>query len=428
MKSAFAAVVAAHLAGVNAAPIETSDASESSATSSASTFSLGQIQNDAFAPIDGPSAMIRAHMKYAGKLPDSLTNAIEINPTLNERFHMFLPQEEDKQTGSAVAYPAPWYDTEYVVPVKIGTPPQVTYLNLDTGSSDFWAFTTDTYQPTVFGQVLYDPEASNTSHRLNGQSWSIRYGDGAYAAGIVYKDRVRVGGASVDDQAVQSAIQVSSSISQDSFSSGIIGMARTNGNTVRPDPQKTFLENVLPSLEDRVFTSNLQKGRPGNYDFGYINKTQYTGDIHYLDARKNSTFWHIDVPGYQVGKNGTQQNTTWNSIVDTGTTLLLVPSSIVNAYYTQVSGAGWDMFTGMIIFPCESDLPDFYFTIGPHKGRVPGSYINYGNVDPTYCFGGIQSSEGIPFAVMGDVLLKAQFVVFDSGENRVGFANKPVVE
>jgi hypothetical protein len=152
MKSAFAAVVVAHLAVVNAVPIEAPDAPNSPAELFSSAFSLDQVANNAFKPIDGPSAMIRAHMKYAGKLPESLTKAIELNPSLNERFHMFLPQSqsptpgtrhpltlstaENKQSGSAVAYPAPWYDTEYVIPVKIGTPPQATYLNLDTGSSD----------------------------------------------------------------------------------------------------------------------------------------------------------------------------------------------------------------------------------------------------------------------------------------------------
>lgn len=38
--------------------------------------------------------------------------------------------------GTASATPPRYYDSQYVVPVKIGTPPQTTYLNFDTGSSD----------------------------------------------------------------------------------------------------------------------------------------------------------------------------------------------------------------------------------------------------------------------------------------------------
>ena len=40
--------------------------------------------------------------------------------------------------GTAPAYPPLFYDSEYVIPVKIGTPPQTIYLNLDTGSSDLY--------------------------------------------------------------------------------------------------------------------------------------------------------------------------------------------------------------------------------------------------------------------------------------------------
>lgn len=38
--------------------------------------------------------------------------------------------------GTAAATPPQYYDSQYVVPVQIGSPQQTTYLNFDTGSSD----------------------------------------------------------------------------------------------------------------------------------------------------------------------------------------------------------------------------------------------------------------------------------------------------
>lgn len=101
-----------------------------------------------------------------------------------------------------------------------------------------------------------------------------------------------------------------------------------------------------------------------------------------------------------------------------------MPDPIVQQYYSRMPESGLDVSLGMIVFPCLLQPPDFTFGLGSYRGRVPGSYINYGQVNETHCFGGIQTSGGIGFGVLGDVLLKAQFVVFDYGSIQVGFANK----
>lgn len=55
---------------------------------------------------------------------------------------------------------------------------------------------------------------------------------------------------------------------------------------------------------------------------------------------------------------------------------------------------------------------------------VPGPYMDYGPVNSYWCFGGIQSQGSSSFSIFGDVLLKAQFVVFDAGNSQIGFAAK----
>lgn len=257
---------------------------------------------------------------------------------------------------------------------------------------------------------------------LDGETWKIKYGDSAHANGYVYTDRVQIGDTYVNDQAVQVAVNVSDDISRDNFVSGILGLANSAANTVRPTPQHTYIDNIKDQLSLPIFTANLQRNAPGNYNFGYINKSEYTGNIQYAQVDPTSPFWRISPTGYKIAE--TEHDDIIDAIVDTGTSLLLLPDSVVYDYYGQVPGSLYDLSHGMMVFPCDAELPDFYLTIKKYQGKVPGRYMIYGNENQEYCFGGLQSSAGLPFSVLGDVFLKAQFVVFDYADGIVGFANK----
>ena len=228
--------------------------------------------------------------------------------------------------------------------------------------------------------------------------------------------------------AVQSATEVSDGIAADKFSNGIMGLAMSSLNTVRPTAQKTYFDRVQNDLQVPVFTANLIKGSAGNYNFGFINQNEYYGTVGFATVTKDSPWWQIDIEGYRVAQGAPWHKWKYSAIVDTGTTLLLLPDKLVKFYYKKVKGSYIDEDYGVWVFPCTAKLPSFYFGFGKYRGKVPGNYINYGRLTQTVCYGGIQSSEGIGFAILGDILLKAQFVIFDLKQNRVGFANKNTVK
>ncbi|GAB0135278.1 hypothetical protein EsDP_00003621 [Epichloe bromicola] len=413
MKASIAAAVLAALAAEGAATgRKHSSTRETRAPKPGGTsFTLNQIKNKDFTGRDGAMALMRAHMKYAQKLPDEVSKAVEINPELRVKFAA-LSQDGKGQTGTAQARPAKGVDSEYGVVVDIGTPPQPIPLNLDTGSADLM----------VRGQTLYRPHNSSTSKRLDGESWTIKYGDGAGASGIVYEDAVRIGDTHVKVQAIESAVTVSEDIASDNFVSGILGMANSAANTVRPTPKRTYMDNIKDQLALPLFTANLRSRAPGNYNFGYINQSEYTGDIWYAQVDPFSPFWKIATTGYWIGNK--EYKYIINAIVDTGTSLTLLPQSVVNNLYAQIKGSFLDPELGMMVFPCDAKIPNFWISIGSYDGKLPGQYLNYGQVNSKYCFGGIQTSAGLPFSVLGDVFLKAQFVVFYYGDAVVGLANK----
>ncbi|TWU75733.1 hypothetical protein ED733_000381 [Metarhizium rileyi] len=388
------------------------------------SFTLDQVENKNFKGHDGPMSFLRAHIKYAQKLPDYLSKVVEKNPALRLKFSLLAPA--GFQTGTVEAQPSEIADTEYSINVEIGTPPQIIPLNLDTGSADFWVFSTDTNPSMVNGQQLYDASKSSTSQFLPNETWGIKYGDNAQASGNVYTDRVQIGSTYVDKQAVQVATNVTEDLTQDNFVSGILGMANSAANTVRPTPQRTYIDNIKNDLALPLFTANLKRRAAGNYNFGYINDLEYTGDIAYTPIDRTFPLWSVFTTGYKIGSS--RHNASMSAIVDTGTSLLLLPEDVVSRYYAKVPGSGIEADLGMVVFPCNATLPDFHLLFNKYRGRVPGSYMNYGQISSRYCFGGLQSSAALPFSVLGDVFLKAQFVVFDYGNAAVGFANKDLGE
>ena len=326
------------------------------------------------------------------------------------------------QTGSVTTTPEA-NDEAYLSPVQIGTPAQTLNLDFDTGSSDLWVFSSELRSSSRSGHSIYTAGSSSTSRLESGESWSIQYGDGSGAAGNVYADKVVIGGVTATSQAVEAATSISAEFTEDSANDGLVGLGFSSINTVTPDQATTFFDTVKSTLASPLFAANLRHNAPGTYDFGATDSSKYTGSIGYVPVSTENGFWEFNAGAYSVGSRS--GGTLGDSIADTGTSLILVPNSVVRAYYSQVSGAQNSNEYGGYVFPCSASLPDFSVSIGGAQRTVPGDLINYATAEGNTCFGGIQANEGLPFSILGDVFLKTQYVVFDGTSSpQIGFATQ----
>lgn len=284
-------------------------------------------------------------------------------------------------TGIVTATPEQ-NDVEYLSPVNIGG--QTLNLDFDSGSSDLWCFSTQLSAAATTGHTTFDPTKSKTFALMRGASFRISYGDGSGAAGNVGMDVVSVGGATVQKQAVELATAVSKSFVQDTNNNGLLGLAFSKLNTIQPQPQKTFFDNVMNSLAEPLFTADLRPAATGAYEFGRVDTSKFTGPMTWVPVNSAKGFWQFTSESFAVGTGAPQASTKGaQAIADTGTTLILADPKVAEGYYSQIEGAKNDQQAGGFTVPCNAQLPDLMLDVGGTMAKVKGKDINFAPVDQT---------------------------------------------
>jgi hypothetical protein len=419
---------------------------------------------------NGPAALLKAYAKYNIKPPHYLVKAVQ-RLALHKRQDGNVPAKDQPQ------------DVEYLCPVQVGD--QTLQLDFDTGSSDLWvmsdlmssssggsstnskAATADHTQYKCKAKVgggsasrfrrSYNDgifwRRDNGTNPFSGSTWQISYGDGSTASGKVAADTVTLGGIAVSQQAVECAEQASDEFLQ-SPGDGLLGLAFSSINTVKPKAVKTWFDNAIEQnkLGKKAFVVDLQHNKDGSYTFG---KT-LDGDANATKVDNSQGFWQFTADkGYYIGDKHFDDKAPNGAIADTGTTLLLMSDDVAKNYYSGVKDAKMDQQQGGYTFPCSSQLPDITINLGDSWAVVPGSLINFAPVQEgsSTCFGGLQGmggiggsdggsgsgsapgigsvphtkrqGQGIPY-IYGDVFLKAVMAEFNNDGPKFAWQAKPV--
>lgn len=134
----------------------------------------------------------------------------------------------------------------------------------------------------MLGSVpYYSPNGSSTAKLQKDKTFNVTYGDGDNASGIVYTDKVTIGGVTAAELPVEAASSVSAGITRNGQYSGILGLGFPKGNTCQPKRCEIFTEKEKTAFPAKVFCADLKNGAPGTYDFGYIDSSKYQGKIVY---------------------------------------------------------------------------------------------------------------------------------------------------
>ncbi|KDE02625.1 hypothetical protein MVLG_06834 [Microbotryum lychnidis-dioicae p1A1 Lamole] len=332
-------------------------------------------------------------------------------------------------------------DLAYFASVGIGSPAQFMNVLLDTGSADLWITGNGCTKTTgCVSNPLLNETASSSSIDM-ATSFTVKYGSGS-AAGDLHKDNVGFAGYNVSNQ----TFAVVDTITNDLLSGNMSGLLGLGWQPLAASGATPFWENlnnagVLPfpgfavQLTRFVNVSSAKTVEPGGLlTFGYLNTSLYRGDIHYTSIPSGmQSYWVIPMAAVSISGVNVTLSTDAQPLVaiDTGTTLIGGPQSVVSQVYAGIPGAqaATGQYAGYYSYPCASKI-NVSLTFGNNSWPIASDDFNLGPFGTTNnvstCLGAffdlsLTSTSKISW-VIGAAFLKNVFSVYRASPPSVGFA------
>lgn len=322
-------------------------------------------------------------------------------------------------------------DSSYYGEIGIGTPAQSFNTIFDTGSADLWV-------PASSASTSHDTfnTADSSTVETSTAEWDIQYGTGS-SSGVLARDTVTVGSISVPKQIFALASTLAPVI-ESLPSDGIMGMAfSTIASSGAPTPFENMISNSLVSnpyfgiyFQRARDLSSQSRGTVGGGELcvGCYDSGKFTGSLNYVPVSSRG-YWSVQSDGIAVDGN-IISGTSMTSAIDSGTSLIYVPTAVARALYTSIGGkqVGNDWHV-----PCVAQFSSFAFSFGGTQYKIPLSdlFLGYASAsDKSSCILAVMPQDvydpsGSLTAIVGATFLKAVYTVYSYSQNgspAVGFA------
>ncbi|XP_061855699.1 pepsin A-5 [Colius striatus] len=322
-----------------------------------------------------------------------------------------------------------YLDDEYFGTISIGTPGQDFTVIFDTGSSNLWVPSIYCSSVSCTNHKRFNPEKSSTFVSTN-DTVEIAYGTGSMT-GILGYDTVAVSGLDVTNQ----IFGLSETEPGDFFYyapfDGILGLAFPSIASSGATP---VFDNMMSEdlVSEDLFSVYLSKDdESGSFVlFGGVDSSYTTNGISWIPLSAE-TYWQITMESVAIDGETVACASGCQAIVDTGTSLLAVPSSALDNVLSSLgASSSGEVRTaqgfGDLWISCSSvsSLPDIIFYINGDAFSVPPS--GYVVEEDDYCVLGIEGmsveTESGELWILGDVFIREYYVIFDRANNKVGLS------
>ncbi|KAJ8099369.1 aspartic peptidase domain-containing protein [Lipomyces tetrasporus] len=318
-------------------------------------------------------------------------------------------------------------DVSYYVDIQLGSDVNSVYsVVVDTGSYDLWVYSQSCTNISCVSHNQFGPQDSATLEVYDGKDFSIDYGQGK-VSGIVATDYVELAGYNVS-----MGFGLAEDVA-DSFNAfpvdGILGLSASdlqiNGN---PSVIAVLARDGLISRE--VFAIDLGTEDDldgGSMSIGGVDTSRFTGDISFVDVANDQGLWIVAIDDCYV--NGEAEGFSDKlALIDTGTTLILIPSDDALQIHKDLVGSNGIVRTDgtNYVIACNTTT-ELAFGFGGVRWAVNSSdYIGNPLDGDGNCLTNIQgvSVNGTSTWLMGASFLKGIYTIYDKQNMRVGFASR----
>ncbi|GAN08431.1 gastricsin-like isoform X1 [Mucor ambiguus] len=377
---------------------------------------------------------------------------------------------------------------EYLIEIGIGTPPQFFNVTLDTGSADCWV-PAQTCPTSMCPHTRFDNQKS-TSFKPLSQQLAISYGVGS-AKGTYATETLTLGsagGVALSNFTVglvsntNNILMASMAEDGDSApSNGIFGLGYPNLSMKSGEKPGHFVMGLYQAktINEPIFSIFLNSqsayGNTGEMLLGGIDNNKFTGQMQYApvisydvstyvispnlgsnitskvaNSQESHLYWAVPGQGVETSSGYKQNSKTLQGyILDTGTTLTYVPSSVAKSIVMSVTQNAkttqLDAINGVYRVSCSTakQTGNVSFLISTSPATVSTSPISIqvpiadlviplddartAATSKSCMFGIAPSPVGLDLTsgetwILGESTLRSLYTVYDLKENRVGFA------
>jgi len=374
-------------------------------------------------------------------------------------------------------------DTAYSIEVNIGG--TLIPVIFDTGSSDLWSVTNACTTQSCGSSISSVPKITTSSFHDTGIDIELDYGDSTHptsAVGTIGTTTVSLAGLSLDNQSVAAIDQTNTGLSDQGIS-GIFGIGFPNplaGSVIYGDTLAASLgslsSNIQPTTEltdafistlstqgpftsrlaangqlsQPLFTVTLERedvevgGNLGQLTLGALPAGVNQNDITWVPVRlysedegglagssiNTSEVFPVrwEVPLDKVTLNGqtlpapSLGNISYTALIDSGTSFLAGPTTVVNTIYESISPDGASSFSSSDgpQIPCATPIHLSFFIGGKEFPVDPRDFLGFQPSTEACTAGLLQPTDDpAPTALMswilGDPFMKSTLVVFYYG-------------